>query len=32
MNVQTFLHKQEKDEARAYEAVTCPACTRLQDK
>jgi hypothetical protein len=29
MDVQTLLYKQGKDEARAYEAVTCPACTRL---
>ena len=29
MDVQTFLHKQEQDETRAYEAVICPACTRL---
>ena len=29
MDVQTLLHKQEKNDARAYEAVTCPACTRL---
>ena len=29
MNVQTLLHKQGKDEARTYEAITCPACTRL---
>jgi ribosomal protein L34E len=28
MLVQTLLHTQ-KDEARTYEAVTCPACTRL---
>ena len=29
MDVQTLLYKQGKDEARTYEAVTCPACTRL---
>ena len=29
MNVQPLLHKQGNDEARTYEAVTCPACTRL---
>lgn len=29
MDVQTYLHRREKDEARAHEAVTCPACTRL---
>ena len=29
MDAQTLLHKQGKDEARAYEAVTCPACMRL---
>jgi hypothetical protein len=29
MDVQTLLDKQEKDEARIYEAVICPACARL---
>ena len=29
MDVQTLLYKQGKDEARTYEAITCPACTRL---
>ena len=29
MDVQTLLDKQEKDEARIYESVICPACTRL---
>jgi hypothetical protein len=29
MNVQTLLDKQEKDEAGIYDAVICPACTRL---
>ena len=29
MDVQTLLDKQEKDEARIYELVICPACTRL---
>jgi hypothetical protein len=29
MNVQTLLEKQERDEAEIYEAVICPACTRL---
>jgi hypothetical protein len=28
-DVQTLLQKQGRDEARAYEAVTCPACTLL---
>ena len=29
MNVQTLLDKQEKDETGIYDAVICPACTRL---
>ena len=29
MNVQTLLDKQERNEAEIYEAVICPACTRL---
>jgi hypothetical protein len=31
MDVQTLLHKQgnREEEVRTYEAVTCPACTRL---
>jgi len=29
MDVQTSLEKQERDPIRAYEAISCPACTRI---
>jgi hypothetical protein len=29
MDVQTSMSKQESDDARTYEAVTCAACTRI---
>lgn len=29
MDVQTSLEKQEGNLVRAYEAISCPACTRI---
>jgi len=29
MNVQTLLAKQSANEPKAYEIVTCPACTQF---
>ena len=29
MDVQTSLEKQERNPIRAYEAISCPACTRI---
>jgi len=29
LNVQTHLEKQQRAEVRTFEAVTCPACTRV---
>ncbi len=29
MDVQTSLEKGERDPIRAYEAISCPACTRI---
>jgi len=29
MDVRTSLEKQERNPIRAYEAISCPACTRI---